>query len=281
MRVLKLALSLALGASFVCTGARAQAPAAPSAPAPASEAALPPPGPLDAAGMQALLTIIDDRQRNIGDYKALATIDQREKDKNDTAFETVFYRRDGSDQFLILFLKPKTEAGKGYLRIEKNLWMYDPATGKWERRTERERIGGTNSRSDDFDPIYLARDFTAAYVGSEKLGTFGVHHMKLTAKPGAKVADPILEVWADQATGNILKQQGFALSGRLLRTAYYPTWEKIFSESKNASVYYPRVIQIFDEVEKENRTTVKIDKVDLRPLEKNIFTKAWLESKSR
>lgn len=281
MRVLTLALSLALGASFVCTGARAQTPTPASAPAPASEAALPPPGPLDAASMHTLLTIIDDRQRNIGDYKALATIDQREKDKNDTAFETVFYRRDGSDQFLILFMKPKTEAGKGYLRIEKNLWMYDPATGKWERRTERERIGGTNSRSDDFDPIYLARDFTAVYVGTEKLGTFSVHHMKLTAKPGAKVADPIVEIWADQATGNILKQQGFALSGRLLRTAYYPTWEKIFSESKNAQVYYPKEIRIFDEVEKENRTTVKIDKVDLRPLEKNIFTKAWLESKSR
>ena len=294
MRVSTLARSLSFaaslcvaalaGATLLGAQARAQSPASsPAVPtgAPPAEAALPPPGPLDAAQMHTLLTIIDDRQRNTGDYKALAFIEQREKDKNDVFFETVFYRRDGSDQFLILFLKPKTEAGKGYLRIEKNLWMYDPGTGKWERRTERERIGGTNSRTDDFDPIYLARDFEATYVGSEKLGQFGVHHLKLVAKPGAKVADPLVELWADQATGNILKQQGSALSGRLLRTAYYPKWEKIFSESKNAAVYYPKEIRIFDEVEKENRTTVLIDKVDLRPLEKNIFTKAWLESKSR
>jgi outer membrane lipoprotein-sorting protein len=272
-------LALALGVALpLPLPAPAQAPASA---APRVEAPLPPAGPLDAAQMNTLLTIIDDRQRNSGDFKARAFIEQREKDKNDVFFETVFYRRDGSDQFLILFLKPKTEAGKGYLRIDKNLWMYDPATGKWERRTERERIGGTNSRSDDFDPIYLARDFTAVYVGSEKLGNFGVHHMKLTAKPGAKVADPIIELWVDQATGNILKQQGYALSGRLLRTAYYPKWEKVFSASKAADVYFPKEIRIFDEVEKENRTTVLMEQVDLQPLDKNVFTKAWLESKSR
>jgi hypothetical protein len=278
MRMRSFALALAAALPLPV---QAQTPA----PAPGStaraETPLPPAGPLDAAQMNTLLTIIDDRQRNSGDFKARAFIEQREKDKNDVFFESVFYRRDGSDQFLILFLKPKTEAGKGYLRIDKNLWMYDPATGKWERRTERERIGGTNSRSDDFDPIYLARDFAAVYVGSEKLGNFGVHHMKLTAKPGAKVADPIVELWVDQATGNILKQQGYALSGRLLRTAYYPKWEKVFSASKGADVYTPKEIRIFDEVEKENRTTVLIEQVDLAPLDKNVFTKAWLESKSR
>ncbi|MCK6573738.1 outer membrane lipoprotein-sorting protein [Myxococcota bacterium] len=278
MRLRSFALALAAALPLPV---QAQTPAPASGSTARAETPLPPAGPLDAAQMNTLLTIIDDRQRNSGDFKARAFIEQREKDKNDVFFETVFYRRDGSDQFLILFLKPKTEAGKGYLRIDKNLWMYDPATGKWERRTERERIGGTNSRSDDFDPIYLARDFTAVYVGSEKLGNFGVHHMKLTAKPGAKVADPIIELWVDQATGNILKQQGYALSGRLLRTAYYPKWEKVFSASKGADVYTPKEIRIFDEVEKENRTTVLIEQVDLAALDKNVFTKAWLESKSR
>lgn len=236
---------------------------------------------LNAEEMKALLSRIDDRQRNTGDYRATAYIEQREKNKNDVFFETVFYRRDKSEQFLILFMKPKTEAGKGYLRIEKNLWMYDPATGKWERRTERERIGGTNSRSQDFDPLYLARDFTHEYVGAEKLGQFDVHRMKLTVKPGAKAPDPVVEMWVDKATENILKQQDYALSGRLMRTSYYPKWEKVFSESKGTEVYYPREIRIFDEVEKENRTTVLIEQVDLRPLPENVFTKAWLEQKSR
>ena len=58
-------------------------------------------------------------------------------------------------------------------------------------------------------------------------------------------------------------------------------WEKKFSESKGEDIYFPKEIRIYDEIEKGNRSVIVIQKVDLRPLEKNIFTKAWLESKSR
>ena len=96
------------------------------------------------------------------------------------------------------------------------------------------------------------------------------------------VAYPVVKLWVDKATGNVLKRQEFALSGRLMRTLYYPKWKKLFSESKGADVWYPEEIRIYDEVEKANSTTVVLIKnVDLRPLQANIFTKAWLESKSR
>ena len=71
------------------------------------------------------------------------------------------------------------------------------------------------------------------------------------------------------------------MSGKLLRTSYYPKWRKVFSESKGGEVWYPREMRIFDEVEKGNRTVIKIEEVDLNRLPKNIFTKAWLEAKSR
>ena len=46
------------------------------------------------------------------------------------------------------------------------------------------------------------------------------------------VAYPVVKLWVDKATGNVLKRQEFALSGRLMRTLYYPKWKKLFSESK-------------------------------------------------
>ena len=182
---------------------------------------------------------------------------------------------------MILFSKPKSEAGKGYLRLDKNLFLYDPAVGKWERRTERERIGGTNSRRSDFDESRLAEEYDPAFVGEETLGKFAAYRMKLTAKKGIDVAYPVMEIWVHKETNNVLKQQEYALSGRLLRTSYYPQWGKKFSESKGQDVYYPKQIRIFDEVEKGNSTTIVLREVDLRPLDANIFTKAWLESKSR
>lgn len=229
----------------------------------------------------AMLKTVDDRQRNNGDYKALVFIQRKEQGQSDLVYQAVVYRRDADDKLEILFTKPQSEAGKGYLRIEDNLFFYDPSVGKWERRTNRERIGGTNSQQQDFDQSTLAQDYEPKWEGLATLGQYRVDHLALQAKQGADVAYPTVQLWLDRATGNVLKRQDFALSGRLMRTTYYPKWEKLYSESKGADVYFPKEIRIFDEVQKGTSTTVVIQQVDLSALPENIFTKAWLESKSR
>ena len=231
--------------------------------------------------VQQVLRVIDDRQRNSGDYKALAYLEQKEKDKTDIAREALIYRRDEDEKLMILFTKPKGEAGKGYIRLDKNLWSYDPGTGKWDRRTERERIAGTDSRRADFDQSKLVEEYDATYKGEGKLGQFDTWELELKVKPNTDVAFPLVKLWVDQSSGNVLKRQEFALSGRLMRTLYYPRWQKLYSESKKADVWYPGEIRIYDEVEKANSTIVVLKSVDLRSLEANIFTKAWLEAKSR
>jgi hypothetical protein len=118
-------------------------------------------------------------------------------------------------------------------------------------------------------------------VGEEKLGAFKVWHLKLKGKEGKDLSYPIVEFWVDQANGNDLKRQDFALSGRLMRTSYSPKWAKLYSAHKKADLWYRQEIRIFDEIDKANSTLVIIRSVDLNPLPENIFTKAWLESKSR
>jgi hypothetical protein len=228
-----------------------------------------------------LVETLDDRERNSGDWKALCYMEAKEKGKTDVVYELVVYRRDEDDKQMFLFTKPRSEAGKGYLRAEKNLWSYDPSTGRWERRTERERIGGTDTRRDDLSEPRLSQDYTSEWKGDEKLGVYSVHHLVLTVKPGVDVSYPIRHLWVDQASLNILKRQDLALSGRLMRTTYNPRWRKIYSESKKGEVWYPEEIRIFDEIVKGNSTLVLIREIDLRPLQANLFTKAWLESKSR
>jgi len=228
-----------------------------------------------------MLKTIDDRQQNSGDYHSTVYIEQKEAGKSDLVYQAGVYRQDLNDTLVILFLKPQAEAGKGYLRVDKNLFFYDPASGKWERRTDRERIGGTGSQRQDFDQSTLAIDYVPAYVAEEKLGQYAVNHLKLTATETADVAYPVVELWLDKGTGNILKRQDFAISGKLMRTTYYPQWQKMYSASKKGDVYFPKEIRIFDEVQKGTSTTVVIQEVQLDPLDSSIFTKAWLESKSR
>ncbi len=220
--------------------------------------------PLDQDSLTKVVRTIDDRQRNSGDYRSLAYLEQKERDKTDTAREAIVYRRSEDQKLMILFTKPKGEAGKGYLRLDKNLWSYDPTTGKWERRTERERIAGTDSRRADFDESRLAEEYDSTFSGESKLGSFDTWMIECKVKPGVDVAYPVVKLWVDQASGNVLKRQEFALSGRLMRTLYYPSWKKLYSESKGADVWYPGEIRIYDEVEKANSTIVVMKSVDLQ-----------------
>ncbi|HET8540839.1 MAG TPA: outer membrane lipoprotein-sorting protein [Anaeromyxobacter sp.] len=238
-------------------------------------------GALADAELARVVREIDERQRNQGDWKALCYMEQKERGKTDVVYELLVYRRDADDKQMFLFTKPKSEAGKGYLRIEKNLWLYDPATGRWERRTERERIAGTNTRRGDLDESRLVEEYDARWEADERLGVYDVHRILLSAKPGVDVAFPVVRIWVDRGTMNVLKRQELALSGRLMRTILQPRWRKILSESKGADVWYPEEIRIYDEIEKQNSTLVLIKQIDLRPLEANLFTKAWLESRSR
>ncbi len=228
-----------------------------------------------------LLKIIDERQRNSGDWRSTVYIEQKEKDKVDVVYEALIFRRTQDAKFMMLFTKPKSSTGQGYLRLDKNLWFFDPGVGKWERRTERERIGGTNSRRSDFDESRLAEEYDAEDGGETKLGVYVARAITCKGKPGLDLAFPVIKLWVDRDTHNVLKRQEFALSGRLLRTSYYPKWKKQFSESKKAEVWFPQEIRFFDEVEKANSTLILIQAVDFRTLETNLFTKAWLESKSR
>ena len=55
-----------------------------------------------------ILKIVDDRQKNNGDWRAAAYIEQKEKDKVDVVYETEYYRRSSDQKFMILFTKPKS-----------------------------------------------------------------------------------------------------------------------------------------------------------------------------
>jgi len=243
--------------------------------------AAPPAMALEKPEMVKLLQLIDERQGNRSDYKAMVYLEQTEKGKVALFYDMIVYRRDADDKQMIVFVGPKAEQGKGYLRIDRNLWLYDPNVGKWERRTERERIGGTGSRRSDFDRSRLSEEYEPTFEGEEKLGAVLTYKLRLKAKAGVDVAYPEMLVWIDKQTSNILRRQDFSLSSKLMRTAYYPKWQKVHSEAKKGDVYVPQEVHIFDEVEKDNSTLIRVKDVDLQPLDANMFTKGWLESRSR
>ncbi|HEX8440709.1 outer membrane lipoprotein-sorting protein [Archangium sp.] len=230
--------------------------------------------------LQQLLKTLDERSNTPTDYRAQMTAFVK-RETGTAVRELQLFRRDREERLVVLFTAPKTEAGKGYLHEEKNLWSYDPNVGRWERRTERESIGGTESRRSDFDQTQYATGFDATYEGTDKLGNLTAHRIALKVKEGRDVAFPLLKVWVDVASGNQLKREEYALSGKLLRTALSSGWKKVAVPGRQEPFWYPEEIRLYDELHKGNSTAFKCKGVDMRPLPNNLFTKAWLESKSR
>lgn len=232
------------------------------------------------ADLVKILKEIDDRLGNPGDYKAVYQVLEKKKGVPASAFELNVFRRDETDQLMLLFTKPRRAAGVGYLRIDNNMWSYDASVGRWERRTRRATIGATNTYEQDYDISRLARDYVPSFEGEGRVRDMPCTKLLLKAKDEANVVFPTVRLCVDD-NNNVIKREEYALSGKLMRTTYIPEYDKVYSPDKKGDMWFPPEIVEYDEVDKDHVTVVRIKKIEPGDLRPNMFTKAWLESRSR
>lgn len=222
---------------------------------------------------------IDKRMTFTSDYKGTVRIMGLSKQNAETAVEIIVYRRDTTRDLLFMTSKPKYMAGSGYLRVGSNLWEYDPNVGQWTRSTMRANIAGTFTCEADFERSRLADAYDPKDEGTEVVDGVTYRKVFLTGKPGSEVSFPLLRLWIDPDL-NIVKRIGYAPSGKPLRTDLIRGYQRIKDPLTNEYVYhYKEVLE--EEAEEGSRVMVRYDEVVLAPLDPNIFTKSWLESRSR
>ena len=61
-------------------------------------------------------------------------------------YESLYFRRDKTDEFLIVILAPDTEKGNGYLRVGENFWLYRQNTRTFQHISRDESIIGTDTK---------------------------------------------------------------------------------------------------------------------------------------
>jgi hypothetical protein len=244
---------------------------APWAPA---AAAAPPKG-----DVEELLRKVDARTDALGDYQALCVVQEKQKARSIVREMIVFRRKDG-EKFSMLLTGPRAYAGSAVLRLDRNLWSFDPRVGRWDRHTQRDQVAGTNMRTSDFDSIRLAEFYEGQRRGEEKVGGIPAQRLHLKAKPGVDVVVAEMDLWIDESL-NILKIDEFASGGKVVRTLLFSKYARMSPPGGGADVWYPMEVRVLDRVETERVTTVAYQKVDLSPIETGVFTKAWVESKSR
>ncbi len=228
-----------------------------------------------------IMNVMQDMQDQKADVSAKVKMTQQKTEQGVKVYESLFFRRDKDDSFLIITTSPDSEKGNGYLKVGDNMWMYRKNTRTFQHINRDESISGTDMKAGDIEK----RKFTELYapvkdaankeiIFQEMLGKIPVYKFEIKAIVN-DVTYPKQIYWVRTDNYLPLKVQNFSVSGVLMQTSYYINWTQI--EGK-----YMLLKGLFvDEFEIGNKTIFEMSGISLNKLSDSIFTKAYLENLSK
>jgi hypothetical protein len=211
------------------------------------------------------------------DFSADCTVVQTKPGEGVTTNRVALFRRDSKSKYLILVLEPKAEKGKGYLKIDQGLWLYEPVGRKFEFTSSKERFQNSNARNSDFTRSNFAGDYSVTASARGKLGERDCWILDLKAASD-EVAFPMTRIWITDDS-LVRKTEDYSLSGQLLRTTAMPSYQAVGTR------FVPTAITIVDALRgrtiggkfQGETTEITISKPYLSALPDAVFTKAFLE----
>jgi outer membrane lipoprotein-sorting protein len=208
------------------------------------------------------------------DLTATVTLAQQDPEEGDETSVVRMFRRDADDYFLLLFERPETQLGQGYLNVADGLWFYDPESRQFTYTSLEESFGGSNARNSDFQASSLAEDYDAVSVEEGTLGNFDVWIMELEAT-NDEVTYPYRKIWVSKEPNLLLKSEDYSLTNRLLRTSYYPSY------AKSGENYIADQSLFVDALVEGKQTEITLENISTAEIPNNVFTKAYMERVNR
>lgn len=128
----------------------------------------------------------------------------------------------GVDRAFTEYLEPPREAGTKMLKLRDQLWTYSPSTDRTIQiagHMLRQSVMGSDLSYEDLmeDPK-LQNLYTAAVAGEETRLDRPCWVLELKARPGAEPSYHSRKVWVDKDRFLPLKEERYAISGKLLKT---------------------------------------------------------------
>ena len=180
--------------------------------------------------------------------------------ENDTAFE---------------YFEPRREKGTKMLKLGDELWIYMPSVERVQKISghmlRQGMMGSDVSYEDLMESRQLRLQYAARVTGTGRYDGRPCWLLEMTAR-SKKIAYPRRKVWVDKETAIPVKQQLFALSGKLLKT-----WT--MSEVKQFDDrVFPTRMMIQDHAKKGSRTIIRMTDLEFGvKLRTEVFARRWLE----
>jgi outer membrane lipoprotein-sorting protein len=233
--------------------------------------------------VQAIIDFIDTNYQVRSDMTAKVKITTKDPEQGNKVIESVYYRRDSDDSFLIVMTAPETDRGNGYLRVGDNMWMYRRNTRTFTHIGRDEKIGGSNTTAGDVETRKFKELYKPSLDASGKeilsLETLGsakipVYRIEIVAQVN-DVKYPKLIMWVTRDKYLELKRESYSLSGTLLETDYYTNYKEVDGR------YIPLLWKFTDEVEKGRNSLFEIIGISFDKVDDYKFDKKYLETLSK
>jgi outer membrane lipoprotein-sorting protein len=233
--------------------------------------------------VQDIIDYYDANYQLRSDMTAQAKITTKDPEQGTKVIQSVLYRRDKDDAFLIVLADPETERGNGYLRVGDNMWLYRRTTRTFTHIGRDEKIGGSNATAGDIE----TRKFKELYkpsvdasgkeiisddtIGSAKIP---VYRLEVIAQVN-DVKYPKLVMWVTKDKYLELKRESYSLSGTLMETDFFTSYKDVDGR------FVPLLQKYVDEVEKGRTSVLEITGINFARVDDYKFDKSYLESLSK
>jgi outer membrane lipoprotein-sorting protein len=175
-------------------------------------------------------------------------------------------------------LAPEEDRNKVILTKDRGVWLLDP------KATRPVAISPQKFRSKFFVADALTTSFAAQYdseiVGEEKVldaarKERNCHHLRMKLKDKEGMTPETIDYWMEKGTLRVVRGQFFNGKGKLLRTAYYTSFQQVLGETR------PMRILIVSEVEAGLVTDIQFTKLAHRDTPPGLYAPEAMSAVSR
>ncbi|MCD4820097.1 MAG: outer membrane lipoprotein-sorting protein [Candidatus Cloacimonetes bacterium] len=182
--------------------------------------------------------------------------------------------KNGDNSSFSEYLSPPKNAGTKMLKLDNNLWIYNPQADRTIRISGhmlRQSVMGSDlSYEDMMEEDEISKIYQAEVIGEEVINEADCWILMLTAKV-ADVNYQTRKIWVDKTKYLALREERFGKSGKLLKTT---TIDEVFLVGKR---WYPKKIMFKDVLKKGKGTELIIESIEFDAnIPASIFSKASL-----
>ncbi|HOH06298.1 MAG TPA: outer membrane lipoprotein-sorting protein [bacterium] len=182
---------------------------------------------------------------------------------------------EGTRKAFTEYLSPAAERGTKMLKLEGQLWIYSPGTDRTVQISGhllRQSVMGSDlSYEDMMDDRKLAEIYEPLIAGEEELDGRPVWILELSARV-SDAAYPRQKLWVDRERFVPLRQELYARSGKLLKTALLSDLQRVGGR------WYPMQVLYKDMLKQGKGTEFRTTQIAFdQAIPEWIFTKAALK----